>query len=243
MKEIKLNKTILILGIALIVIIAILFSVLILKESKDSMIKRVTTENGESIEFNLLHEWTGTTWYQSDFENLTKDECQQQGIEYSNQYANYFSDDLTNFKQYNQFYYDEDNSLVFCGEVYKWETEEYTDSAKAEIILDRTGNNAEDPDTITANKGFVLVKFYTYEDELDSGENRLLIKSKINGKRTVVRVLKDYYPDNRKSYRVHIENNGDEDSNILIIADNVDEQYIIELIEHLSKMNKKEVFS
>jgi len=232
MKEVKLNKTILISGISLIVIIAILFGVLILKESHDSMIKRVTTENGETIELNLIHEWTGTTWYQSDFENLTEDECRKNGIEYSDRHIKCFPDDLPNFKKYNQFYYDEDNALAFCGEVYEWETEEYTDSAKAEIILDRAGNDAEDPDTITANKGYILVKFYTYENELNSGENRYLIKSKINGNRVVVKVLKDYYPDNRKSYRVHIENDKEQDSNILIIADNIDEQYMIELIEY-----------
>ena len=234
MKEVKLNKTILISGISLIVIIAILFGVLILKESHDSMIKRVTTENGETIEFNLLHEWTGTTWYQTDGENLTKDECRQQGIEYSDKYANYFTDALINFKEYNQFFYDDSNSLVFYGEVYEWETEEYPDSAKAEIILDRAGNDAEDPDTIKVNKGYVLVTFYTDEDELDSGENRWLIKSKINGKKAIVRVLKDYYPDNRKSYRVHIENDKEEKSNILIIADNIDEHYVIKLIEHFA---------
>ena len=234
MKEVKLNKTILISGISLIVIIAILFGILILKESHDSMIKRVTTENGETIEFNLLHEWTGTTWYQTDGENLTKDECRQQGIEYSDKYANYFTDALINFKEYNRFFYDDSNSLVFYGEVYEWETEEYPDSAKAEIILDRAGNDAEDPDTISANKGYVLVTFYTDEDELDSGENHLLIKSKINGKRAVVKVLKDYYPDNRKSYRVHIENDKEQDSSILIVADNVDEQYMIKLIEHIA---------
>lgn len=234
MKEVKLNKTILILGIAMIVIIAILFSILILRESQDSMIKRVTTENGETIEFNLLNEWTGTTWYQSGSEGLTKEECRQKGIEYSDKYASYFTDDLINFKEYNDFIYDDDDSLIFYGEVYEWETEEYTDSARAEIILDRAGNDADDPDTITANKGYVLVTFYTDEDELDSGENAWLVKSKINGKRAVVRVLKDYYPDNRKSYRVHIENNEDEDSNILIIADNVDEQYTIKLIEYFA---------
>lgn len=234
MKAFKLTKTILISGIVVIVIIAILFGVFILKDSQDSMIKRVTTESGETIEFNLLHEWTGTTWYQSDGVNLTKDECQQQGIEYSDEYASYFTDDLINFKEYNDFYYDDDNSLVFYGEVYEWETEEYTDSAKAEIILDRAGNDADDPDTVTANKGYVLVTFYTDEDELDSGENAWLVKSKINGKRAVVRVLKDSYPDDRKSYRVHIENDKEEDSNILIIADNIDEQYMIELIEHFT---------
>lgn len=234
MKELKINKTILISGIVLLVITAILFCVFILKESQDSTIKRVTTESGETIEFNLLHEWTGTTWYQSGLKNLTKDECQQLGIEYSSKYISYFADDLTNFKEYNQFCYDEDNALAFCGEVYEWETEEYIDSTNAEIILDRSGNDAEDPDTIKANKGYVLVKFYTYEDELDSGENRWLIKSKINGKKAIVRVLKDYYPDNRKSYRVHIENDKEEKSNILIIADNIDEQYVIKLIEHFA---------
>lgn len=234
MKEVKLNKTILISGISLIVIIAILFGVLILKESHDSMIKRVTTENGETIEFNLLNEWTGTTWYQSGSESLTKEECRQKGIEYSDKYASYFTDDLINFKEYNDFFYDDDDSLVFYGEVYEWETEEYIDSTNAEIILDKSGNDAEDPDTIKANKGYVLVKFYTYEDELDSGENRWLIKSKINGKKAIVRVLKDYYPDNRKSYRVHIENDKEEKSNILIIADNIDEQYVIKLIEHFA---------
>ena len=234
MKEFKLNKIILILGIVLIVIIAISFGIIILKDVQDSTIKRVTTESGETIEFNLLNEWTGTTWYQSGLEDLTKDDCQQLGIDYSSKYISYFPDDLPNFKEYNQFYYDEDNSLVFCGEVYEWETEEYTDSAKAEIILDRAGNNAEDPDTITANKGYVLVTFYTDEDELDSGENAWLIKSKINGKRAVVRVLKDYYPDNRKSYRVHIENDKEQDLSILIIADNIDEKYMIELIKQFT---------
>ena len=232
MKEFKLNKIILILGIVLIVIIAISFGIIILKDVQDSTIKRVTTESGETIEFNLLNEWTGTTWYQSGFENLTEDECRKNGIEYSDRHIKCFPDDLPNFKKYNQFYYDEDNALAFCGEVYEWETEEYTDSAKAEIILDRAGNDAEDPDTITANKGYILVKFYTYENELNSGENRYLIKSKINGNRVVVKVLKDYYPDNRKSYRVHIENDKEQDSNILIIADNIDEQYMIELIEY-----------
>lgn len=234
MKSFKLNKTILILGIALLVVIAILFSVFILKDSQDSMIKRVTTESGETIEFNLLNEWTETTWYQSGGVSLTKDECLQQGVEYSDKYANYFNDDLINFNEYNQFFYDDDNSLVFYGEVYEWETEDYTDSAKAEIILDRAGNNADDPDTITANKGYVLVTFYTDEDELDSGENAWLVKSKINGKRAVVRVLKNSYPDDRKSYRAHIENDKEEDSNILIIADNIDEQYMIELIEYFT---------
>lgn len=234
MKEFKLNKIILILGIVLIVIIAISFGIIILKDVQDSTIKRVTTESGETIEFNLLNEWTGTTWYQSGLEDLTKDDCQQLGIDYSSKYISYFPDDLPNFKEYNQFYYDEDNSLVFCGEVYEWETEEYTDSAKAEIILDRAGNNGEDPDTITANKGYVLVTFYTDEDELDSGENAWLIKSKINGKRAVVRVLKDYYPDNRKSYRVHIENDKEQDLSILIIADNIDEKYMIELIKQFT---------
>lgn len=233
MKSFKPNKTILISGIALLVIFVILFGILILKDGQDSTIKRVTSESGETIEFNLIHEWTGTTWYQSGGVNLTKDECLQQGIEYSNKYATHFNDDLINFKEYNDFFYD-DNSLVFYGEVYEWETEEYTDSAKAEIILDRAGNDAEDPDTITANKGYVLVKFYTYENELNSGENRYLIKSKINGNRVVVKVLKDYYPDNRKSYRVHIENDKEDNSNILIIADNIDEQYVIKLIEHLA---------
>jgi len=234
MKELKINKTIFIAGIVLLVIIAILFCVFILKENQESTIKSVSTENGETIEFNLIHEWTGTTWYQSGFENLTEDECRKNGIEYLDRHSKYFPDDLLNFKEYNQFYYDEDNALTFCGEVYEWETEEYTDSAKAEIILDRAENDAENPETITANKGYVLVKFYTYEDELDSGENRYLIKSKINEKKAIVRVLKDYYPDNRKSYRVHIENDKEDNSNILIIADNIDEQYVIKLIEHFA---------
>ena len=234
MKSFKLNKTIIISGIAVMVIIVILFSVFILKDSQDSMIKRVNTKSGETIEFNLLNEWTGTTWYQSGGVNLTKDECLQQGVEYSDKYASCFTDDLSNFKEYNDFYYDDDDSLVFYGEVYEWETEEYTDSAKAEIILDRAGNDADDPDAITANKGYVLVTFYTDEDELDSGENAWLIRSKINGKRAVVRVLKDSYPDDRKSYRVHIENDKEGDSNILIIADNIDEQYMIELIEYFT---------
>lgn len=232
MKTFKLNKTILIVAIALLVVFTILFSVLIIKENQDSMIKCVTTENGETIEFNLLQEWTGSTWYQTDGENFTKNECLQQGIEYSDKYAGYFTGTLINFKEYNRFLYDDD-SLIFYGEVYEWETEEYTDSAKAEIILDRTGN---DPDVITANKGYILVTFYTDEDELESGENSWLIKSKINGKRAVVRVLKDYYPNNRKSYRVHIENNKEEDSNILFIADNIDEQYMIKLIEHFTNL-------
>ena len=234
MKEINLNKIMLISATALLVIVVILLCVFVLKESQDSAIKRVTTDDGETIEFNLLDEWTGTTWYQSGGVNLTEDECLQQGIEYSDKYTSYFTDDLINFKEYNDFFYDDDNSLVFYGEVYEWETEEYTDSAKAEVILDRAGNDADDPDTITANKGYVLVTFYADKDELDSGENAWLVKSKINGKRAVVRVLKDYYPDDRKSYRVHIENNEDEDSNILIIADNIDEQYMIELIEHFT---------
>ena len=234
MKELKINKTIFIAGIVLLVIIAILFCVFILKENQESTIKSVTTENGETIELNLIHEWTGTTWYQSGFENLTEDECRKNGIEYSDRHIKCFPDDLPNFKKYNQFYYDEDNALAFCGEVYEWDTEEYIDSTNAEIILDRSGNDAEDPDTIKANKGYVLVKFYTYEDELDSGENRWLIKSKINGKKAIVRVLKDYYPDNRKSYRVHIKNDKEDNSNILIIADNIDEQYVIKLIEHLA---------
>jgi hypothetical protein len=203
----------------------------------NSMIKVVTTENGEIVEFNLLDEYVGTTWYQSDLENLTKDECQKKGIEYSNQYAKYFPNDLPNFKEYNQFYYGEDDSLVFYGEIYEWNTKEYADSGKAEILLDRGDN----PGIIVSNCGYILVKFYSSEKEFDARESQMLIKSMINGKKTVVKVLKDYYPDNRKSYRVLMDNIDNKGVNVLIIADNIDENYIIRLIEHFANVENSEL--
>jgi len=228
MERFKNKKIMLVAGIALIIIFVIIFYVAALKTSQDSMVKVVKTEHDETLKFNLLQEHSGTTFYQSGALNLTEEECSRESIPYSAVHADNFSEGLRGFKVSNQFGRDENNHLIFLGELYEWETENYDDAVELDISLDRS-----EATLVPADRGYILVQFYT-SDYFDETESSLLIRSIVNDKKVIIKVLSDFYYSDRKSYRVIMEDYDGKNTHVLILADNVDESYIVNLIEYFA---------
>lgn len=93
--------------------------------------------------------------------------------------------------------------------------------------MDRSEYPCEAPE----DRGYILAKFYVSEDAFDEIGSHLLIKSVVNGKRIIAKTLCDFYYTGNKSYRILMEDIDDAGTDVLILADNVSEEYVVELIE------------
>ena len=220
------KKTWIIVGIILLSCMALIFYAL-LKSSEDSLKKVVETKNNETITFNLLAEYTETTLYQSELVNLTKSQCEQKGVKYYDVYSGDAPKQADNAKQYYQFYKDDNGKLHFDGEVYEWETKVYENGTDSTFALDRS----ESPSEVPEDRGYILVKFYISENAFDEPGSHYLIKSEVNGKKLIAKTLSDFYYTGYKSYRITIEDIDSEGTDALILADNVSEENVVELIE------------
>ena len=58
-----------------------------------------------------------------------------------------------------------------------------------------------------------------------------MIKSKVNGKMVIAKTLSDFYYTGYKSYRILMEDIDSTGTDAIILADNVSEEYVVELIE------------
>ena len=220
------KKTWVIVGVILLLVAALGFFVS-LKEADESLKKVVTTDHDETITFNLLREGSETILYQSELVNLTQTQCEEKGVEYDNVYSGGIPEESHNAKQYYQFYKDDSGDFCFDGKVYEWETSFYDDAADITFNLDRS----EYPCEVPEDRGYVLAKFYVSEDAFDEIGSHLLIKSVVNGKKIIAKTLSDFYYTGYKSYRILMEDIDDAGTDVLILADNVSEDYVVELIE------------
>ena len=221
------NKKIWVMVGVLLLLVAALLLFVSLKEAEESLKKVVTTDNNEMITFNLLSEGSETTLYQSDLVNLTQSQFEEKGVEYDNVYSGGIPEDSYNVKQYYQFYRDDNGNLCFYGEVYEWETSIYDNSTDSVFNLDRTNF----PYEVSEDRGYVLVEFYAFENVFDEPGSHWLIKSKVNGKMVIAKTLSDFYYTGYKSYRILMEDIDSTGTDAIILADNVSEEYVVELIE------------
>lgn len=217
-------------GIALMALVGLICYVALDITWEDSS-KVVETKRGEVITFNVLQEHSENTTYQSGCENLSKEAYQKKfpGGEGLGLHGLDIPKTLPSFKHSYKVFQDDPHSLRFYGEIYQWETEPYQNAPDLTITLDRS-EQAE----VKADRGYVLVELYRGQEPFDAGQNSFLIKSEVNGKKIIAETLSDYYYSNRKSYRIWIDKVDGKDITALVMADNVDEDYVVNIIEFLA---------
>ncbi len=217
-------------GIAALAVVGLICYAALSAAWEDSS-KVVETKKGEFITFNVLQEHSENTIYQSDCKNLSEDAYQKEFPE--GEGLGFHGLDipktLPNFKHSYEFFQDDAHSLRFYGEIYQWETEPYQDAPDMTITLDRS-----EWTEVKADRGYVLVELYRSQEPFDSDQNSFLIKSEVNGKRLIAETLSDYYYSNRKSYRIWIDKIDGKDITALIMADNVEEGYVVDIVEFLA---------
>lgn len=217
-------------GIAALAVVGLVCYVALSAAWEDSS-KVVETEGGEIITFNVLQEHSENTIYQSDCKNLSKEAYQKEFPE--GEGLGFHGLDipktLPNFRHSYKVFQDDAHSLRFYGEIYQWETEPYQDAPDITITLDRSERIE-----VKADRGYVLVELYRCQEPFDSDQNSFLIKSEVNGKKIIAKTLSDYYYSNRKSHRIWIDKIDDKDITALVMADNVDEDYVVNIIEFLA---------
>lgn len=217
-------------GIATLAVVGLIYYAALSTAWEDSS-KVVETKRGEVITFNVLQEHSENTIYQSGCKNLSEEAYQKEfpegeGLGF---YGLDIPKTLPSFKHSYELFQDDPHSLRFYGEIYQWETEPYQDVPDITITLDRSERTE-----VKADRGYVLVELYRSQEPLDSGQNSFLTKSEVNGKKIIAETLSDYYYSNRKSYRIWIDKIDGKDITALIMADNVEEDYVVDIIEFLA---------
>ncbi len=220
-------------GIAVMAVVGLICYIAV-DTTWDEVIQVVETERGETITFNILREYSDGPFYQSGLENLSEEDYKAAfpGEEGLGPYDLDWPDDLGNVKHQYQFFRDTDLSRRFHGEAYQWEVHEqepYQNPPDLLVALDRS-----EPVEAKTDRGYVLVELYPSRENFGPTENLFLIQSEVNGKKVIAKTLKDYYYSNRKSYRIWIDKVGGADITALVIADNVGEDYVVNLIEFLA---------